>query len=141
MFQECRDATNLPDWIHIYTLLIVVILPSILNIIFNSLIYVSVRSSTRRVQALATTTNTTTTKLNHKNARDIYLLKHMVFIFVVFIIGWTPICILPLLSLDAKTNIQISQFLRILPVISALIIVLDLFYYNHDLRQYLKEKL
>jgi hypothetical protein len=96
--------------------------------------------STRRVHALAIATSSDA-KSNHQNTRDIHLLKHMLFIFVVFLMGWTPIYMLPMLKLNEEVTIWVSQFLRLLPVISSIIIVLDLFMYNHDLRQYLKERL
>jgi len=99
-----------------------------------------VRSSTRRVHALATTTSAVT-NTNHQNSRDIYLLKHMFFIFVVFIIGWTPLYTVAMINSDEETPSWVLQFLQLLPVISSIIIVLDLFFYNHDLRQYLKERL
>ncbi len=98
------------------------------------------RSSTQRVHALATTTSTAG-KPNHQNTRDIYLLKHMLVIFVVFIIGWTPVYIDAMIDLDEKMPLWIIQLLQIPPVISSIIIILDLFLYNHDLTQYLKDKL
>ena len=80
-------------------------------------------------------------KSNHRNTRDIYLLKHMFFIFIVFIIGWTPVYIFQWTDADQYISSWLDQLFQMLPVISTLIIVLDLFFYNHDLRQYLKEKL
>ncbi len=104
------------------------------------MIYFSVRSSTRRVHALATITSVAA-RTNHRNARDIYLLKHMFFVFVVFVLGWTPIYFLALFNLYETVTLWVIQFLQILPVISSLVIVLDLFFYNRDLRQDLKERL
>jgi hypothetical protein len=125
-----------PIWIRVYNLFIIVILPSI----FNVSIYLSVRSSTRRVHALATTTPPTANP-NYKNARDVYLLKHMLFIFVIFVIGWTPVFILSVSNLDETAFYMAYQLLQLLPELSSLIIILDLFWYNHDLRQYLKQRL
>jgi hypothetical protein len=61
----------------------------------------SVKSSSRRVRTLATTANAPANS-NEYSARDIHLLKHMFFIFVVFLLGWTPICIVRLLSLNEE---------------------------------------
>ncbi len=140
MLQEWRDDNQDPFWLSFYSLLIIVILPSIVNVVFNILIYFSVRSSTRRVHALATITSVAA-RTNHRNARDIYLLKHMFFVFVVFVLGWTPIYFLALFNLYETVTLWVIQFLQILPVISSLVIVLDLFFYNRDLRQDLKERL
>jgi len=136
ILQGCVFGYQQTNWIDIYNLFIIVILPSIFSGIFNSLIFISVRSSTRRVHALTPAVNS-----NHQNTRDIYLLKHMIFIFIIFIIGWAPIYIRSIIQLNNEVTLWFGQFLQLLPVISSLIIILDLFYYNHELRQYLKEKL
>jgi hypothetical protein len=109
-------------------------------VIFNTFIFVSVKSSTRRLRALATTTNSLSNSNNH-SARDIHLLKHMFFIFVVFMLGWIPISTVRLFPLNDERSLTISQYLVFLPVISSIITVLDLFLYNRDLTQYLKEKI
>jgi len=99
-----------------------------------------VRSSSRRVHALAATANAAP-KTNHQNNRDIFLLKHMLVIFVVFMLGWLPYYTLEIAGLTAKMPYWELKTLEILPVLSSIIILVDLFVYNHELRQYLKEKL
>jgi hypothetical protein len=123
-----------------YALLSIVIFPSILIIIFNALIYWTVTSSSRRVHAISTSAGAVA-RPNQQNARDIFLLKHMSFIFVVFIVGWTPVYALQVIQLNAQTPVWLIQFLQILPVLTSIIMVVDLFIYNHELRQYLKEKI
>lgn len=124
----------------IYAFLLIVVLPSVINVTFNALIYFSVRSSTRRVQALTTTGNTAMKTNSYQHSRDLYLLKHMSAIFIVFILGWGPIYILPVLRLQTSITPWLHQIFQILPVISSLTIAMDLFLYNHDLRKYLKDK-
>jgi hypothetical protein len=99
-----------------------------------------VKSSTRRLHALAAKTNSLANSNNH-SARDIYLLKHMFFIFVVFLLGWIPISTVRLFPLNEQRFLTVSQYLLLLPVISSIITVLDLFLYNRDLTQYLNQKL
>jgi hypothetical protein len=99
-----------------------------------------VSSSSRRVHALATTTTAPVARTNHQNTRDISLLKHMFFIFVVFILGWTPMYAVPMTSLSITMTTFVLQCAQLLPVISAIIIAVDLFIYNHDVRKYLKDK-
>jgi hypothetical protein len=65
----------------------------------------------------------------------------MSFIFVVFIVGWTPVYALQAIQLNAQTPVWLIEFLQILPVLTSIIMVVDLFIYNHELRQYLKEKI
>jgi len=65
----------------------------------------------------------------------------MLFIFVVFIVGWTPVYILSLVAPD-ETNFYVPYLvLQFLPELSSFILVMDLFWYNHDLRNYIKERL
>jgi hypothetical protein len=132
---------QVPRWIILYTLFIIVVLPSIVTIVFNSMIFFFVRSSTRRVHATATAPTTSVANTNLQHARDMYLLKHMVFIFIVFLIGWTPIYIESAIDFSRGASSWLFLLLQILPVFSTLINILDLFMYNHDLRQYLKEQI
>jgi hypothetical protein len=133
---------NAPFWMRFYALLSIVIFPSILIIIFNALIYLTVTSSSRRVHGISTNPNVgTATKPTHQNARDIFLLKHMSFIFLVFILGWSPVYTLQIVQLNPQTPVWILKFLQVLPVLTSIIIVIDLFIYNHELRQYLKERI
>jgi len=103
-------------------------------IVFNSFIYKFVRSSTRRIHTIAE-------NLSATNNRDIYLLKHMLFIFIVFIIGWAPSNINSIVNSYIGNTSWVYQIFEIMAVVSSMIIVLDLFFYNHDLRRYLSEKL
>jgi hypothetical protein len=130
-----------PRWINFYSLFIVVVLPSIVTIVFNSMIFFFVRSSTRRVHATATAPTTSVANTNLQHARDMYLVKHMVFIFIVFLIGWTPIYIESSIVFSRGTLSWLFLLLQMLPVFSSLINILDLFMYNHDLRKYLKEQI
>jgi hypothetical protein len=104
------------------------------------LIFFSVHASTRRVHALRTNSSLPE-NVKPQNTRDMYLLKHMIFIFVVYLIGWTPIYIIPVLKLSEGITTWLDQFLQILPAISSMVIIMDLFFYNHEVRQYLKERL
>lgn len=104
------------------------------------MIFFRVRSSTRRIQALAEESNSTPVHANQLSVRDIRLLKHMLFIFVVSVIGWAPIYIFSLTDQPDFFSQWFFLVLQLLPVISSLINVLDLFWFNHDLREYLKER-
>ncbi|CAF1185142.1 unnamed protein product [Adineta steineri] len=137
--QECICEHSTPYWISFYTFIILIILPTILNIIFNSLIFILVRSSTRRVRTLAIT-KTSVVNSNY-SARDIHLLKHILFISVVFLLGYVPIYTIRMLHLDAEVIFWASQLIQFLPVLSGLTIIVDLFWYNRDLTQYIKDSI
>ncbi|CAF1009328.1 unnamed protein product [Adineta steineri] len=144
---NCGSIYSTTLFLSFYSLSVVVIVPSIVNIIFNSLIFMSVRSSTRRINALATTTTTaTTTKTSvtnttHQDKRDIYLLKHIVFMFIVFISGWAPVyTFFIVVDFANPIGLWLTLLLQFLPALSLLISIIDLFLYNHELRQYLKDR-
>ncbi len=121
--------------------MIVVILPSIINIVFNSIIFFSVRASTRRIQDLATMTSAAANSMHQQHTRDMYLLKHIVFMFIVFVSGWAPVYITQVVNPSLDQAAWFALLLRILPVFSSFINMVDLFFYNRELRQYIKEKL
>jgi len=113
------------------------VLPAIGLAITNSIIFKSTRRSTRRVQP-ANGENAQAPALSHRDAR---LLKHMIFLFTVFICGWTPIYIIIIIDWNgiAVSPIVLQVFLTV-PVASVFIDVTDLFLYNHELRRYLTHK-
>ena len=69
-----------------------------------------------------------------------HLLKHMLFIFIVFLIGWTPVYVVSAAVSDGAISDWAVLLLQLMPVLSSLVNVVDLFLYNHDLRQYLKDQ-
>ncbi len=106
-------------------------------VITNSIIFTYARRSTRRVQP-ANGENAQASTLSDRDAR---LLKHMIFMFAVFFCGWEPAYIvLTIDGSDAAISPVTVQIFLIIPAVSLLITVADLFLYNHDLRRYLTSK-
>jgi len=130
----------IPFWLRVYRLLIMVIVPSILNGFFNLLILLKVKVSSRQLSKNQMKIKTINSNGKCLCDRDVSLLKHMLFIHIVFVIGWAPINLLPLIGIYIKIPFLVDLFLRLLPPLSLLINILDLFLYNHELRQYLKEQ-
>lgn len=127
----------MPEWNPMLSYITMIIIPSILMIIFNSLIFIYVRSSSRRVHTIGTNRNYTI----NRNTRDIYVVKHMLFITIIFVVGWTPTLILALPSLAQISSYQwVNSTIRTLPVISSTIIGLDFAFFNHEIRRYIKRK-
>ncbi len=111
-------------------------------IIINSIIFVYAHSSSRRIQPQITTPQPTGNniidqrlKLSH---RDVRLLQHMIFMFCVFVGGWAPIHIVTILMTYMTIDVMVLRLLSILAELSLLCDILDLYIYNHEIRQYLK---
>jgi hypothetical protein len=134
------NINMIPLWLRIYKLFIIVILPSILNGLFNLLILFKVKSSTHHLTQEIIANSTTNSNKKYINARDTSLLKHMLFMHIVFVIGWGPGSILSIVSLYMNIPFLIHLFSRFLPALSLIIVIIDLFLYNHEVRQYLKEQ-
>ncbi|CAF1242105.1 unnamed protein product [Adineta steineri] len=136
----CSDGIPLYSWIFFYYLLVIVIIPVIFFIIFNGIIIVSARLSSRRVHAttIATAPRTNTTHQQHH--RDIKLLKHILFLFFVFIFGWAPTYIATFLQ-DPFIPWWVYDVLQIPPTFTVIIQTVDLFIYNREVRQYWKERI
>jgi len=120
----------------------IVIIPSLLCIIINGLIFIHVHASSHRVQPQNTTTQTINNNTIHQqskiNRRNIHLLRHMLFMFCMFIGGWGPIHIAAIIMNYININVLIMRILSIIAEISMLCNVVDLFVYNRKLRHYLK---
>lgn len=73
--------------------------------------------------------------------RDIYLLRHTIFMFTMFALGWTPIFTLVAIDYHNTVNQLVYTALQILTVVASVSCMLDLFLYNHELRKYIKDKI
>jgi len=125
-----------------YTFVIAVIVPSVITLILNLFIFKHVRDSSRRIHAQNDTTSMTVTMGQQPriSRRDISLLKHTIYIFGIFMIGWGPIFLLVAIDYHGNVIPLVYTILQLLSVISSLICMLDLFQYNHELRNYIKDK-
>jgi hypothetical protein len=101
--------------------------------ITNSIIFSHAHRSTRRVQPV----NGESTPASTLSQRDAHLLRHMIFIFVVFFCGWVPMYIIAAINWNGTAISHVVQHgLQILPAVSLFIDVIDLFWYNHELGKY-----
>lgn len=121
--------------------MIIIFLPTSINGIFNLLIFLHVRASTRRIRTMTTIYQPDHQPVNPQHTRDIHLLKHILFMFIVFAVGWTPIYLMSVIDVNYLQFPWLFTFLQVLPVISSLITVLDLFWYNRDLRRCLQDSM
>jgi hypothetical protein len=118
----------------IYAFLIVVIVPSLICLIINIIIFSYVRSSTKRVNPSSATTIASSPLCI--NRRDLRLLRHMIVMLCIFVGGWAPSYVY---SFVAKTTFNNTVFLIliVLAELSITVDIINLFLYNHDLRRYL----
>ena len=112
-------------------------------LIIYLMIFHYIRSSTHRIQPHSQSTQTNGTHIPRPkiSRRDAHLLRHMVFILILFVIGWGFINILNVVTSYTRFNANLTTIAVLFSEISSLSIIFDLFLYNHGLRQYLRDKL
>ncbi|UJR16048.1 hypothetical protein I4U23_002962 [Adineta vaga] len=134
---------GVPQWLLVYTVIIAIIIPVLFTLSLNVAIYKYVHSSSLRIHPQMTTTagGVIIRPKPTINRRDLYLLKHTVFMFSMFIIGWTPIFSLVALDYSGNVSPLVYALLQVLSVISVFICMCDLFWCNQNLRRYIKNKI
>lgn len=60
----------------------------------------------------------------------------MIIMFIIFLGGWLPIYIFVCIDFNGNASSVVYRFLSILPALSLLGDIIDLFLYNHLLRSY-----
>ncbi len=117
-----------------YLVVITIVVPSICFVTTNSIIFSYARRSTRRVQPM----NGDSAQAGGLIPRDSRLLKHMIFLYTVYICGWTPVYVLRAANGTVVTFSAIANSIFVtIPAATELINMIDLFLYNHELRKYL----
>ena len=133
-------------WMNIYAFVVVVIVPSIICLIINLSIFIYVRSISRRVhhQAPPMPTNENNAinqqQLMALSRRDIHLLKHMIYIFSIFIFGWSPVYGSVIVYQIQPISPYVVTGFTIVAVISSLIFIVHLFLYDPEIREILRTK-
>jgi len=118
--------------------------PIIINIVLNVLIFRHVRSSARRVQpahSVITATNGNNNQQQRISGREIALLRQMIFMFTIFIVGWSPMFFALAIKQIMHVNSMIYDSMVVLCETSALILSINLFVCNHELKKYLCNKI
>ncbi|UJR21679.1 hypothetical protein I4U23_024756 [Adineta vaga] len=100
-----------PSWIGIYSFLITVIIPSLICLTINIIIFDHVRSSTNRIEPSVTITKSPLH--HHITRRDLHLLQHMVTMFCIFVGGWAPSFMYSLIASNNANPIILSTLFAI----------------------------
>jgi len=138
---EYDEYCSMKIWMGYYTFITAVVIPLVIKSALDIRIFVFVRHSSRRVQPQAPSATTQVHATNsHQpriSSRDISLLKHMIFTFLAFLIGWTPVFLLNIIDAIIPGHIFQIIYCTYLSIGSTFCIVIYLFIYNRDLRQFL----
>ncbi len=100
------------------------------------LIYQYVRSSSRRIQPQTISKDIQKLKISR---RDIFLIRHMILMFCIFVGGWAPVYIIPIITDYMPVKTTVSSIFTIWCELALLLDMIDLFLYNHELRNHLKD--
>jgi hypothetical protein len=120
----------------------IIVIPLLICLVNNIIIFIYVRLSSRRIQP--GTRSIAATGGNDQqqpriNRRDIHLLWHMLAMLLSFIISWTPVYAVAIMSTQSPISQLTFQVLSLLSEIGIVCDIIDLFLYNHGLRLYLRQ--
>ena len=139
LFQYC----SFPQWAWFYITGLVVIVPSVISLIFNMLIFIWIHKSSKRIQPVSQSHNSNgnNSRLSGLSRRDLHLLRHAIILFSIFFVGWSPVYFL--ITLDYAGNVSRTFYVLsgIWLDISNIAFVIDLFIYNHELMGWIRGKL
>ena len=94
------------------------------------------QASLDRVQTGAAAT-TTTTGPRRISRRDVGLLGHSAIVFVIFIIGWIPTIAIYIVEYYMPVDTLVNSIFDTSFQLALLVVIIDLFLYNHKVRKYL----
>ena len=121
-----------------YILVSYVIVPLVICLISNGLIYLHVRSSSRRLQTGTGSMESQPRQVVSR--RDIYLLRHMVMMFCLFVSGWAPSAMSDVVGYFTKISSLVDWLITFWYQLVLVLGMVDLFLYNHELRGYLGQR-
>ncbi len=106
------------------------------------IIFKHVRLSSNRIQPASQTTRDSSNhiQLQGITRRDVYLLRHIILMFCIFIGGWGPAYIIGVVVPNFTFNSLIASISILVAELSLFIDIINLFVYNHELRRYLSNK-
>jgi hypothetical protein len=123
-----------------YKFVIIVVIPAVIFLLINIAIFTKVRSSSRRLGPVQSVTeNQSPNGQSSKfSRRDLHLLRHMILMITVFVGGWAPLFLLLGIQSQFTIDPTLSACFTIWCELALLFNILDLYLYNHEVRNYLK---
>ena len=119
----------------------IIVIPFTVFLVVNILIFINVRSSTRRIRpgpSTVTENNPVSNGQRKISGRDLHLLRHIVIMLSIFLGGWAPLYVLLAKEDQFLINPILVSCLTIWCELALLCDIIDLYLYNHELRNYLK---
>lgn len=120
-------------------------MPCTISVLIHFLIFKHVHASSRRVQAQdrprANSEESSSLSLGIISRRDLQLLRHFIIMFCIFIGTWSPIYIYSVVEPTAPRTSLILSLLILLAECGILIDMINLYIYNRELRQYLRDRI
>ena len=107
-----------------------------MSALINALLIKHVRLSYRQIQPQIATDRSRRRRMR-LNRRDIRLLRHMIFMFSIFVGGWSPIYLMSILASNVAFPLVLVRSVVILAKISLFLDIFYLFIYNHRVRNHL----
>jgi hypothetical protein len=121
--------------------MLVVLGPITIIVITDMIIFNHVRNSTKRVHT-ENMREGITRRAIVVSRRDVKLLKNMLFMFLLFAFGWTPIYIFRLINFPpGMLKVRIDFGLTLLPVYTLLMDMIILYYNNEELVNYILQRI
>lgn len=107
----------------------------------HSIIFLYTWRSSRRVIARANTNEIgATSRSSVFNDREKSLLKHMIFMIIVYVIGWIPLYIGRMFVGHDVVQSTLINTLMALPILSCWINMIDMLVYHREMRQLVRER-
>ncbi|CAF0921719.1 unnamed protein product [Rotaria sordida] len=125
MYRRRRSYCSNELWMQIYTCTMATFLPSLINTVLNIKIFAYVRSSSQRIQP----------QVNVIPTNDSNNIQQPI------ISRWVPVYLTTIISYFVHIDLIILTGTAILGQLCILSIIINLFKYNHTLREYLINKI
>jgi hypothetical protein len=106
-------------------------------------IFIYARSSSRRIQPQSVTVQTADGNIQQAGLRrrDAHLLRHIIFMFCIFVVGWGPIHLVEIVIYYCTVDTLVVSLLFLLAQVCTLSLISNLYLYNHEVRRWLQSKL
>ncbi|CAF4076351.1 unnamed protein product [Adineta steineri] len=141
----CRPKPHCDFWIwmHIYTFIMIVVIPSIISLITNIILFKYARSSSRRIhpETLSAQISVHHPQIFLIRHRDVLLLRQMISMFCIFIGSWGPLYLTLVLQRLINISPLVIPILMFIAESAVLIDIIKLFVANQEMRQYFRQKM
>ncbi|CAF1589230.1 unnamed protein product [Rotaria magnacalcarata] len=107
-------------------------------VLIHAIIFLYTWRSAKRVAPTANTQETQATYRMALNDREKSLLKHMIFMLIVYVIGWVPFYITKIFVSKILTLSSVAKMLSALPIVGSGINIVDMLVYHHEVRQFVQ---